>query len=79
MEDDPFQFFEVPFNDINEDNHNGLIEQENDSEDTLNIQSNEGNDVGTRNGTTHQHRGQSSKPFDNCLTNNKKDSNGSGY
>ncbi|XGW14204.1 hypothetical protein V3C99_000488 [Haemonchus contortus] len=47
MEDDPFQFFEIPFNDINEDNQSRLIVQENESEDTL-TQSNEDNEVGER-------------------------------
>ncbi|XGW10664.1 hypothetical protein V3C99_012289 [Haemonchus contortus] len=47
MEDDPFQFFEIPFNDINEDNQSSPIVQENDSEDTP-TQSNEDNEVGER-------------------------------
>ncbi|VDO47290.1 unnamed protein product [Haemonchus placei] len=47
MEDDPFQFFKIPFNDMNEDNQSSPIVQANDSEDTP-TQSNEDNEVGER-------------------------------
>lgn len=78
MEDDPFQFFEIPFNDINEDNQGSLIVQENDSEDTL-TQSNEDNEVGEREMEHHNIADELKKPSNNRLANIKKDSGKSDY